>query len=260
MMNRSAVARPDVDVLPNAAALADLAAERFIVAAEHAIGEAGRFVVALSGGSTPRSTYERLAREPLVSRVHWPLVHVVWGDERCVAPDDPESNYRMAREELLEHVPIPAANIHRIYGEDEPAAAAESYEKVLRAVLRTPIGPPSPEPGRRIDLALLGLGDNGHTASIFPKSAAAEERVRWVISEFVDAVPPWRITLTAPVLDAAAEILFLVAGDAKANVLARVLEGPRRPRELPAQLIAPSRGRMCWLVDAAAATELGKRA
>lgn len=250
--------RPDIDVLPNAAALADAAAERFVIAAEHAIGASGRFVVALSGGSTPRRTYERLAREPVVSRIQWSLVHVVWGDERCVAPNDAESNYRMAREELLEHVPVPAANIHRIHGEDNPAAAAASYETVLRTLLRTPEGAPSSAPGQRIDLVLLGLGDNGHTASIFPESAAASETIRWVMDESVDASPSWRITLTAPVLNAAAELLFIVSGEGKANVLARVLDGPHRPRELPAQLIAPSPGRLHWLVDAAAAAELAK--
>lgn len=250
--------RPDVDVLRDAEALAHAAAERFVVAAGQAIGESGRFVVALSGGSTPRRSYERLAREPVVSRIQWSLVHVVWGDERCVAPNDAESNYRMAREELLEHVPVPAANIHRIHGEDDPAAAAASYEMVLRTLLRTPEGAATSAPGRRIDLALLGLGDNGHTASIFPESAAASETIRWVMAESVDASPSWRITLTAPVLNAAAELLFVVSGKAKANVLARVLDGPRRPRELPAQLIAPSPGRLHWLVDAAAGAELAK--
>lgn len=250
--------RSDVEVLPNAAALADAVAERFVIAAEHAIDESGRFVVALSGGSTPRRTYERLAREPVVSRIQWSLVHVVWGDERCVAPNDVESNYRMAREELLEHVPVPAANIHRIHGEDDPAAAAASYETVLRTLLRTPEGAPSSAPEQRIDLALLGLGDNGHTASIFPESAAASETIRWVMAESVDASPAWRITLTAPVLNAAAELLFIVSGKGKANILARILDGPRCPRELPAQLIAPSPGRLHWLVDAAAAAELAK--
>lgn len=257
-MPGESAARSDVVVLPDADALALAAAERFIVAAERAISESGRFVVALSGGSTPRRTHERLAREPIVSRVNWSLVHIVWGDERCVAPGDGDSNYRMARETLLEHVPVPAANIHRIHGEDEPAAAAASYEAVLRALLRTPTGPPATDPGRRIDLALLGLGDNGHTASIFPNSVAGEERERWVMSEVVDASPRCRITLTAPVLNAAAEILFLVAGGAKAKVLARAIDGPKRPRDLPAQSIAPSRGRLCWLVDAAAAAELSE--
>jgi 6-phosphogluconolactonase len=252
--------RSDLEVLPNAAVLADAAAERFAIAAERAIGASGRCVVALSGGSTPRRTYERLAREPLVSRIQWSSVHVIWGDERCVAPGDADSNYHMAREALLDHVPVPAANIHRIHGEDDPVEAAASYEKELRTLLRTPTGAPSSDPGRRIDLALLGLGDNGHTASLFPESAAVSEKVRWVKAESVDALPSWRITLTVPVLNAAAELLFLVSGEEKATVLSRVLDGPRRPHELPAQMIAPSHGRLQWLVDTAAAAELARSA
>jgi 6-phosphogluconolactonase len=183
-------------------------------------------------------------------------VHVVWGDERCVPPTDPESNFRMAREALLDHVPLPAGNVHRIHGEDDPARAAAAYEATLRELLRTPSGPPRSEPGRNIDLALLGLGENGHTASIFPGSAAAAELVRWVTAEYVPAVSMWRLTLTAPVLNAASEVLFLVSGGAKASMVKRILEGPRQPRELPAQLIAQTRGRTKWLMDQAASAEL----
>jgi 6-phosphogluconolactonase len=250
--------RPDVEVLPNAAALADSAAEQIATAAARAIGASGRCVLALSGGATPRRTYERLAQEPFLSRIEWSSVHVIWGDERCVPPGDADSNYRMAWETLLEHVPVPAANIHRIHGEDDPVEAAASYEKVLRDLLRTANGAPSVAPGRRIDLAILGLGDNGHTASLFPESAAARETERWVMAESVDASPSWRITLTAPVLNAATELLFIVSGNEKAKVLSRVLEGPRRPHQLPAQLIAPTHGRVHWLVESAAATELAK--
>jgi len=251
-----AAARPSVSVLPDAAALARAAAERFVDASARAIAGHDRFVVALSGGSTPRRMFELLARESFASRVSWSRVHVVWGDERCVPPTDPESNFRMAREALLDRVPLPAANIHRVYGEEDPARAAESYETTLRELLRTPTGPPSSEPGRNIDLALLGLGENGHTASIFPGSASVNERERWVMADYVTAVSMWRITLTAPVLNAAAEALFLVSGDAKASVIERVLEGPRQPHELPAQLIAPIHGHLVWLLDRAAAAQL----
>jgi 6-phosphogluconolactonase len=248
-----------IEVLEDAAALADAAAERFALEAERAIAASGRFVVALSGGSTPQRTYERLAREPFSSTIRWSAVHVIWGDERCVAPTGADSNFRMATDALLAHVPLSPANIHRIRGEDDPVASAASYEAELRTLLQTPAGAPSTAPGRRIDLALLGLGDNGHTASIFPESAASRETKRWVMTESVDASPSCRITVTAPVLNAAAEVLFLVSGKNKATMLARVLEGPRRPSELPAQLIAPAAGRLHWMIDAAAASELRRQ-
>jgi 6-phosphogluconolactonase len=235
--------------LPSAAALADAAAGRFITAARDAIASHGQFIVALSGGSTPRDTYLLLGTEALVSRVMWSRVQVLWGDERCVPPDHIESNYRMARETLLDRVPIPAANVHRIHCEDDPATAAEVYEATLRALLRTPAG-------ARIDLVLLGLGEDGHTASLFPGNAAVHERTRWVMAARASAASVWRITLTPAVINAAAEILFLVSGGAKAGILRRVLEHPRRPQEFPAQAIAPSNGRVRWCVDAAAATDL----
>ena len=249
-------ARTRIDVRPDATALAEAAAERFATASARAIGTTGRFVVALSGGSTPRRSYEQLAREPFASRIEWSRVHVIWGDERCVPPGDASSNFRMAREALLDHVPVPEANIHRVRGEDDPRTAAARYEAELRTLLRTPTGAPSAEPGHRIDLVLLGLGDNGHTASLFPNGMAARETERWVVAEEVDASPRMRITLTTPVLNAAAELVFLVAGSEKAEMLSRVIDGPRTPLELPAQLIAPSEGEVIWLVDGAAAAEL----
>ena len=240
--------RADVAVLPSAAALAEAAARRFVAAARDAIDSHGQFVVALSGGSTPRDTYRRLGTDALVSGVMWSRVQVLWGDERCVPPDHAESNYRMARETLLERVPVPAANVHRIHGEDDPATAAEVYEATMRALLHTP--------GARIDLVLLGLGDDGHTASLFPGSAAIQEQTRWVMAAHAPAASMWRVTLTPAVINAAAEVLFLVSGGGKAGILRRVLEGPRRLQELPAQAIAPSNGRLGWCVDTAAAAEL----
>src|SRR5213593_123751 len=239
--------RADLAVLPSAAALAEAAAGRFVAAARDAIASRGQFIVALSGGSTPRGTYLQLGTEGLVSRVMWSRVQVLWGDERCVPPRDVESNYRMARETLLDRVPVPAANVHRIHGEEDPVVAAEAYETTLRALLRTPA---------RIDLVLLGLGEDGHTASLFPGRAAVHEQTRWAMVTQAAAPSMWRITLTPPVINAAAEVLFLVSGGAKAGILRRVLEGPRRPQELPAQAIAPSNGRARWCVDAAAAADL----
>src|SRR5207245_10024836 len=165
----------DLEVLPTAALAAEAAARRFVAAANDAIRARGQFVVAVAGGSTPRSMDAQLAAEPEASGVNWSRVQVLWGDERCVPPDHAASNYRMAREALLDHVPIPAANVHRIRGEDDPATAATAYERVIRGVLRTPIGPPRGPPAARIDLVLRGLGVDGHTASLFPGAVAVDD-------------------------------------------------------------------------------------
>jgi len=241
------VSKPDVIVLPAKAEVTRAAADRVVAAAASSIGARGRFTFALSGGSTPRALFELLASEAYRSRVDWARTDVCFGDERCVPPDDPQSNYRMAREALLEHVP---ARVHRMRGEDEPAAAASAYERELRELLgATP----------RVDLVLLGMGDNGHTASLFPGLHAVEERERWVVAEYVAEVSMWRLTVTPVVLNASAEVLFLVAGADKAAMLHRVLEGPRDARALPAQVVAPRDGRLTWLVDAAAAAALEQR-
>jgi len=234
-------------VLPTAEALAEDAAHRFVRAARDAVQAHGQFVVALSGGATPRGLYSRLAAPPYVSTVPWSRVQVLWSDERCVAPDEGASNYRMAREALLDHVAVRAENVHRMRGEDDPAAAARAYELTLRTVLR----------GGRIDLVLLGLGDDGHTASLFPGAAQVPGGEPWVVARYHEPSSLWRITLTPVVINAASEVLFLVAGEGKAAIVRRVLEGPRRPQELPAQLIAPANGRAFWLLDAAAARDLG---
>jgi len=247
-------------VLPTAEALAEDAAQRFARAARDAVQSHGAFVVALSGGATPRGLYARLATPPYASTVPWSLAQVLWGDERCVAPDQAASNYRMVREALLDHVPIPAENVHRIRGEDVPALAASAYERTLRTVLRTPRGPPREVPGARIDLILLGLGDDGHTASLFPGSADVPDGEPWVVARYHMAASQWRVTLTPVLINAAAEILFLVSGETKAAIVRRVLEGPWQPQELPAHLIAPTDGRTLWLLDAAAARDLEARA
>lgn len=199
-------------VLPTAEALAEDAAQRFARAATDAVHSRGEFVVALSGGNTPRSLYARLAAPPYASAVPWSEVAVLWGDERCVPPDEAASNYRMAREALLDHVPIPAAHVHRIRGEDDPVAAARAYEETLRSVLRTPQGPPRDAPGARVDLVLLGLGNDGHTASLFPGGPALTNGEPWVAAHYVAAVSQWRVTLTPVIINAAAEVLFLVSG------------------------------------------------
>jgi 6-phosphogluconolactonase len=233
-------------VLPTAEALAEDAAQRFARAAGDAVQGHGDFVVALSGGTTPRELYARLAAPPYRSSVPWSLVQVLWCDERCVGPDQPASNYRMAREALLDHVPIRAEHVHRIRGEEDPVVAAKAYERTLRTVLR----------GARIDLVLLGLGEDGHTASLFPGAIEVPDGEPWVAARYHAAESMWRVTLTPVVINAAAEVLFLVSGEGKAAIVRRVLEGPRRPQELPAQLVTPVDGRMLWLLDAAAARDL----
>jgi 6-phosphogluconolactonase len=246
-------------VLPTPEALAEEAAQRFADAASDAVQSHGEFVVALSGGATPRSLYARLAAPPYLSSVPWSLVRVFWSDERCVPPDHAASNYRMAREALLDHVPIRAENVHRIRGEDAPALAAQAYERTLRTVLRTQRGPPRETPGARIDLVLLGLGDDGHTASLFPGAHDVPDGEAWVVARYHEASSQWRVTLTPVLINAAAEVLFLVSGEAKAAIVRRVFVGPRQPQELPAHLIAPAGGRMLWLLDAAAARDLESR-
>lgn len=233
--------------------LARMAAAEVVTSASVAIQTRGRFTIALSGGNTPRPAYELLVTHEFASQVDWSRVHVFWSDERCVPPTDAESNFRTANESLLRHVPIPPANVHRIEGEADPPVAAASYERVLDQFFPPKAsGAPSPS----FDLAILGLGANGHTASLFPGRPALREKRHQVVADYIGAVFGWRITLTLPILNEARATIFLVTGAAKANVLHQVLEGPFQPNVLPAQLIQPSSGRLTWLVDAPAAARL----
>jgi 6-phosphogluconolactonase len=237
-------------------ALFETAAECFARAAAAAIRTSGSFKLALSGGSTPSGLYALLASPRQATRIEWSRVHVFWGDERCVAPSDPESNQRMARAALLDHVPLPAAHVHAIRGEGDPDAEATRYEQALREAFATPDGPPRSAPGARFDLVLLGLGEDGHTASLFPGSPALRETRRWVMTAQSGPHATARVTLTPVVINAAAEVIFLVSGRAKAAILKRVLFGPREPDPLPAQAILPRAGELRWLVDADAASAL----
>lgn len=225
--------------------LSSAAAELFAVRARAAVDARGRFSVALSGAETPRRTYELLAEPPLRSRIPWRQVHVFWGDERCVPADSPRNNARMAREALLDRVPVPPDQVHAIACSGDPEAAAREYETLLRAFFgRTP----------RFDLILLGLGEDGHTASLFPRSPALALTDRWVAP--VSAEPENRVTLTVPVLNAAALACYLVRGQNKAAALARALEQTGPPEDCPARLVHPDDGELLWLVDQAAATGL----
>lgn len=218
--------------------------------AVRSIAERGRFTIALAGGNTPRPVYERLASASYAGRIDWSRVQVFFGDERCVPPEDPRSNYQMARTALCDHVPIPSGNIHRMQGEEAPEQAALAYESELRASLL----------GDRFDLVLLGMGDNGHTASIFPGLAAVTEANRWVLAQYVEVMGMWRVTLTPPVINAARHVVFLAAGAGKAEMLQRVLQGPYDPVVLPSQIIRPTQGELHWQVDQAAAARLAPAA
>jgi 6-phosphogluconolactonase len=237
----------EVRTHPDAASLSRAASEHFVTLAAEAMVIHGQFVVALSGGSTPRATYALLASDEFAARVDWPRVHVFWGDERCVPPDHPDSNYRMARETLLERIQIPTENVHRIWGELPPDQAAMAYQAELEVVLGA---------GGRFDLILLGMGADGHIASLFPGTAALHEQTRWVVAHYVDKLAAWRITLTPAAINTATHVIFIVSGAAKAERLREVLAGPYQPDILPAQIVRPADGRLLWLVDAAAAVHL----
>lgn len=243
---------PTIVRVDTAADQARAAADRFVRLAEDAIGRRGRFMVALAGGSTPRAMYRRLA-DPSGpgARVGWPDVHVFWGDERSVPPADPQSNYRMAREALLDHVAIPTDRIHRVPAELAPAEAAEAYERTLRKVFAIDEGDVPV-----FDLILLGMGEDGHTASIFPRSDVVGERVRLVAAPWVEPLGVFRITVTPPVLEAAVHVIVLVSGSGKAAALRDVLEGPFLPDRFPAQCLREAQGDVVWLADAAAAARL----
>jgi 6-phosphogluconolactonase len=231
-------------------ALSRAAADELAALARAAVAERGAFSVALSGGSTPKRLFQLLAARGR-DALPWDGIELWWGDERTVPPDHADSNFRMAREALIEPLRLDPARVHRIAGELDPVAAARSYESALLDALGAP---------PVLDLVLLGLGPDGHTASLFPGSPALDETSRWVVANPVSSAlvggAATRITLTAPAINAARRVRFLVAGADKAAALAAVLDGPRDPARYPAQLIAPARGDLAWLVDDDAAAEL----
>ena len=241
-------------IFPDAQAAAFAAAAEIVRCAEVAQTTRGHFTLALVGGSTPRAVYELLASDEFMSVVDWSNVYVFWGDERCVPPDDADSNYRMARLALLDFVPIPMDHIYRFYGEMEPEQAASAYEDALRTFFGERSHDETLKPN--FDLVLLGMGDDAHTASLFPGTPALTETERWVAAQYVEKLGVWRLTLTPPALNAADSVLFLVTGGSKAAALAAVLEGPRDPQRFPAQLIRPTSGNLSWYVDEAAAVGL----
>lgn len=243
-----------IQVARNAQELSRLAAEHVVRFAVEAVREKGLFTVALAGGSTPVSLYSLLAScgEPFRAQLPWDRLHFFWGDERHVPPAHPDSNYRMAWEEMLSGVPVPSENIHRIKSENAVAArAADDYEETLREFFRLTEGQLP-----RFDLILLGIGPDAHIASIFPGSHLINEKSRIVVAPWVDKLKSSRITLTPSVLNNAAAVIVLVTGSEKAKALQEVLEGDYQPERFPAQLIKANRGRVLWIVDQQAAVML----
>ncbi|HEY3187081.1 MAG TPA: 6-phosphogluconolactonase [Solirubrobacteraceae bacterium] len=239
-----------VTLSDDATALAEAAAESIVEAAAAAVADHGRFTIVLAGGGTPRATYMRLAAPPFAERMPWDRTSVFFGDERCVPADHPESNYRMANETLLSKVPIPSANVFRMHGEaDDSEDAAADYARTLAVAFATPRGGLP-----RFDLVLLGMGLDGHTASLFPGSPAAKEIFRTVVAVHAAAASiPQRLTLTLPALNAAARVAFLVSGAEKAKVVRSIL---RDGMMLPAGMVRPADGALTWMLDRAAASLL----
>ncbi len=244
--------QPEIRIVDTPADLFQAAAAQFVALANQAIAARGKFSVALSGGSTPKAMFALLASGS-IPNIPWDKIFFFWSDERHVPPDDPESNFRMANEAMLSRVPVPPANIFRVHAEEKDAdAAAREYEQTIRKFFAL-------RPGEfpRFDLTLLGLGPDGHTASLFPGSTGLKEQSRLVIANWVEKFKTDRITFTYPVLNHSACVMFLVSGVDKAPILHEVLENPASG--LPAQQVCNTDGRLIWLLDKAAASDLTRK-
>lgn len=244
-----------VRILPDKEAIFRASANEFCCLAEDAIAARGNFTVALSGGSTPRGLYELLTTDAYKKGVDWPKVEFFWGDERSVPPEDKDSNYRMAHEAMLAKLGISDTHIHRLQAErsDRDQAARDYQAEIARA-----FGVPADGPPPAFDLILLGMGPCGHTASLFPHTTALKETQRWVVVNHVAKFNTDRVTFTTPLLNKAANVMFLVSGADKTAALAEVLEGKPNSDEYPSQLIKPA-GNLLWLIDKAAAAQLKKK-
>jgi 6-phosphogluconolactonase len=240
-------------VSPTSDAVAEAAAALFTESAKAAVAARGVARIAISGGSTPKRMFALLAdpAKKFASETPWDKLELFWVDERCVPPTDAESNFLMTKQNLLDHVPLPAARIHRMEGELDPSEAAARYESEIRNTFKLE-GAETPT----FDLVLLGMGDDGHTASLFPHTAALEEISLIVTANHVPQKDTWRITLTKPVINQGHEVAFLIEGAAKAEILAQVMLGPYQPETTPSQLIRPASGKLSLLLDKAAAAKL----
>lgn len=241
--------KPNVRVFENLDSLSQAAAEFVVETSVQAIFGRGLFLIVLSGGNTPAELYKSLAQSPYKEQIDWPRVHVFWGDERCVSIEDSENSYRQAYDALLSHVPIPAENIHRVKSDLEPAEAAKDYANVLKRFASPALDWP------RFDLVLLGMGEDGHTASLFPGSEMNVSIPTLAITAQYQNRPANRVTLTPLVFNSARRIVFLVSGESKAQTLANVLYGGYHPEQLPAQRIDPTDGELIWMVDKLAAMQ-----
>jgi len=240
----------EMHVYRDPAALARALADFVVATAGLAMAERGAFRIALSGGRTPQATYELLGREPLRNELSWSDTFIYFGDERCVPPIDEQSNYRMVERALLSHIPIPPANVHRIRGEIDPGLAANEYASILRADFGD---------APHFDLMLLGLGKDGHTASLFPGTPPDTDDEALVRAVYAEADLMWRVTMTPEVINLSRAVVFAVAGPDKAQILAEVYEGPSDPVKYPAQVVHPASGRLTWFVDELAAGMLRKK-
>lgn len=250
-MTKASVKR-EILVVSNPDGLSRRAAQEFVRQAGEAVRAKGFFTVALSGGSTPHGLYMTLASDPYCKQVPWSQVYLFWGDERCVSPDHRDSNYRMARESLIDKIPIPEENVYRMPAEQEDHdRAAMEYEQTIMAFFHLNAGECP-----HFDLILLGMGEDGHTASLFPWTSALEETDRLVTANYIERLGVYRLTLTVPVINHAALVLFLISGESKALVLKEVLEGEYQPQRLPSQFIRPVDGRLLFIVDHMAASKL----
>jgi 6-phosphogluconolactonase len=243
----------EIRILADGAAIAKCAAQEFVQAAAAAARAKGSFNVALAGGSTPKALYSLLASDPaLRSQVPWDKIRLFFGDERHVGPGHPDSNFRMATEAMISHVPLTKDQVLRIKGEyPDTGEAAREYEQALQSYFKL-------KPGEypRFDLLLAGMGNEGHTLSLFPGTKALHADGRIVVRNWVGKLYTERITMTGPAASNAAQIIFMVTGADKACALKAVLEGPFEPEQLPAQLLQPQNGKLLWLVDAAAGSML----
>ncbi|MCB2179782.1 6-phosphogluconolactonase [bacterium] len=240
--------KADVSISPTKADWIELAAETILQQAHRSLAKRQQYTLVLSGGSTPAPVYARLAERSQAENLDWQNIYIFWGDERCVPPDDSQSNYRMAKENLLDHIAIPPDNIYRIMGELEPETAAQDYEGVLNAFFHNR--------EKRFDTILLGLGDDGHTASLFPGTDGLKETQRWVIPNIHPYTNTWRISLTYPTINLSRHIIFLVAGAGKADVAANCIQHPQEPPAYPAKGITGTDAPPLWLLDVDAAQKL----